>query len=133
MYIITVCIIPTGLPLQYDVEGPPTTAGNVFVLGARAVTSGYDTNFAGQLAGLVLIPSVAPSMFSFCVLDCLETLTADTAGTAVSSLPFDESSRQLVLNGPAQPSEFEQVLRGLVYLNRAPNLNLNSITLQVSW
>lgn len=121
----------SGLPLDYNIEGPTSTTDIVFVLGARPTTSGYDLNFVGQLSGVVLFPSLAPSQFSVCVLDCLETLTADTTGTAVTALSFDEAGRQLILNGPAQPSEFTQVLRALVYLNRAPDINLDSITLEV--
>lgn len=121
-----------GLPLDFDIEGPSSQTGTLFVLGARPVTSGYDLNFAGQLSAAVLFPSRAPPMFSICVLDCLESLTADTQGTAVTSLPFDVAERELVLNGPAMPSEFEQVLRNVYYLNRAPDINLELITLQVS-
>lgn len=127
-----ICFVhPTGLPLDYHIEGPLSTADIVFVLGARPTTSGYDFNIIGRLSGVVLIPSLAPPQFSLCVLDCLETLITDTIGTAVTALPFDEANRQLILNGPAQPSEFTQVLRALVYLNRAPDINLNNVTLQV--
>ncbi len=120
------------MPLEFDIEGPLSTANNEFVLGARPITSGYDLNIIGRLSGVVLLPSLPPPQFSVCVLDCLETLVADTTGTALAALPFDEANRQLILNGPAQPSEFTQVLRGLVYLNRAPDINLDTVTLQVS-
>ena len=88
-------------------------------------------NFSGQLAGVVLIPSVAPPMFSFCVLKCLETLTANTAGKDISSA-FNESSRQFVCDGPAHPFEIEQMLREVIYLNKALDINLNNTVIQVS-
>ncbi len=120
------------MPLDFDIEGPLSTTDNVFVLGARPITSGYDMNLIGQISGMVLTSSLAPPNFSTCVLDCLENLVADTSGTSVTALPFDEASRQLVLNGPAHPSDFTRVLRELFYLNLAPDINLDSITLEVS-
>lgn len=123
----------SGLPLNYDIEGPASQNGNIFVLGARPITSGYDLNFNGQLAAVTLFPSRAPPQFSLCVLDCLESLIVDTQGTAIDSLPFNAVDRVLVLNGPAPPSDFEQVLRNLAYLNRAPDINLNTITMEVSF
>ncbi len=120
------------MPLDFDIEGPLSTTDNVFVLGARPITSGYDMLLVGQLSGMVLIPSLAPPNFSMCMLSCLESLVAETSGTSVTALPFDEAGRQLVLNGPTHPSDFTQVLRELLYLNLAPDINLNSITLEVS-
>lgn len=125
-------ILPTGFPLQFDIEGPLTAANSSVVLGARPTTSGYDLRLTAQLSSVVLLPSVAPPMFSSCVLSCLETLTANTTDTTISTLTFDQVARQLILNGPAHPNEFQQVLRGLVYLNTAPDINLDSITLEVS-
>ena len=122
----------TGLPLDFDIEGPSSPTGNLFVLGARPASAGYDLNFVGQLSAVVLFPSRAPPMFSICVLDCLESLSADTQGTAITSLAFNVVDRQLVLNGPAPPTEFEQVLRNLDYRNRAPDINLDQITLEVT-
>ena len=117
---------------MYAIEGGTNSSEEVIVLGARPVTDGYDMNFAGSISGAVFSPSRAPSMFSRCILECLESVTVDTAGTTVSAELFDVSSRQLVLRGPASPSEIQQVLRTLVYTNRAPDLNTASMQLQVS-
>ena len=92
----------------------------------------FDMNLAGRIAALVLAPNRAPNMFSSCILQCLESVTVDTTGTTVTAQPFDVSSRQLLLLGPASPSEIQQVLRTLVYTNRAPTLNTASFQLQVS-
>ena len=121
----------TGLPLQYDIEGPSVGSEVVFVLGARPVTGGYDLGFAGQIAAAVFAPNRAPVMFSGCVLSCLESLTLDVAGTPLTITPFNVSSRELQLLGPASPAQVQQVLRSAVYLNRAPNLNVDLIQLQV--
>ena len=68
-------------------------------------------------------------MFSGCVLSCLESLEATTAGTSVTAVEFDVSSRQLVLNGPASSAEIQTVLQSLVYTNRAPDINVECILL----
>ena len=102
-----------------------------FVLGARPVTGGYDNNIGAQLSAALLFASRAPSMFSGCVLACLESLEVTTTGTSVMALDFDESSRQLILNGPASPDEIQTVLRSLVYSNRAPDINVASIRVEV--
>jgi len=93
------------------------------VLGARPVQDSFDMNLAGRIAGAILAPSTAPAMFSRCILQCLESVTVDTTGTSVTAQPFDVTSRQLLLLGPASPSEIQQVLRTLVYTNTAPALN----------
>lgn len=103
----------------------------VFVLGARPVTGGYDNNIGARLSAALFFASRAPSMFSGCVLACLESVDIVTAGTPVMALDFDESNRQLVLNGPALPDEFQAVLRSLVYTNRAPDINVASIRVEV--
>lgn len=79
----------------------------------------------------MLAPRQAPSTLTTCVLECLELLTVDTSGTTVSAQPFNVSSRELVLLGPASRQEVEQVLRTLVYSNRAVNLNVDSMQLEV--
>ncbi len=103
----------------------------VIVLGARPVLGSYDMHFAGRVAGAVFAPSRAPSMFSRCILQCLESVSVNTIGTSITALPYDVSSRLLVLQGPATPAEIQQVLRTLVYTNAAPDLNTAAIRLQV--
>ena len=103
----------------------------VFVLGARPVTGDYDNNIGARLSAALFFASRAPSMFSGCVLACLESVEVTMTGTPVMALDFDESNRQLVLNGPASPDELQSVLRSLVYTNRAPDINTASIQVEV--
>ena len=125
--------IHTGLPLTFDIEGPShNTSETVFVLGARPIANNqYDLNFGGRMASAVFLPSVAPPLFSTCVLDCAESLTVDTTSTAVTSTAFDVTTRTLVLFGPASPPDVQTVLRRAVYLNRAPSINVDAIRLEV--
>ena len=117
----------SDLPLTVDIEGPPVNSSSRFVLGARVISNNqYDLFFEGQLAGVVLLPSVAPSGFSQCVLSCLEDLTADTSGTGIYSTGFDKSQRHIELVGLAPPSEYQAVIAAMVYSNRAPNPNINN-------
>ena len=102
-----------------------------FVLGARPVTGGYDENIGARMSSAVFFASRAPSMFSGCVLACLESLAATTTDTSVTAVNFDESNRQLILNGPALPDEIQTVLRSLIYTNRAPDINVASIRVEV--
>lgn len=120
-----------GLPLPYAIEGPSNDSDVIFVIGARPITNGFDFNFGGVLGDLIASPSTAPPFFSLCVLDCLESLTVDVSGTQLTVTPFNVSTRQLRLVGPASPAQVQQVLRGAVYLNRAPNINVESIQLEV--
>ena len=117
--------------MPYDIEGPSSASEAVFVLGARPVTNGYDMGFAGHLSATVFAPNRAPAMFSTCMLACLESLMLDVSGTPLAVTAFNVSSRQLQLVGPASPAQVQQVLRSANYLNRAPNLNVDSIQLQV--
>lgn len=117
--------------MPFPIEGPSNDTDVTFVLGARPITSGYDLNFAGTIAAAIFSPSQAPAMFSSCVLDCLESLTVDAMDTAITVTPFSVTSRQLQLLGPASPAQVQQVLRNAVYLNRAPNINVESIQLEV--
>lgn len=118
--------------MTYDIEGPSSNSDTVFVLGARPITTGYDMRFTGQVSAVVFAPNRAPPMFSACVLDCLESLVVNVSGTPLTAQPFNVSSRQLQLLGPASPAQVQQVLRDATYLNRAPNLNINSIQLEVT-
>ena len=120
----------SDLPLTVDIEGPPVNSSSLFVLGARVISNNqYDLFFEGQLAGVVLLQSVAPSGFSQCVLSCLEDLTADTTGTGIYSTGFDKSQRHIELVGLAPPSEYQEVISAMVYSNRAPNPNINNFLL----
>ena len=118
--------------MTVDIEGPASISDTTFVLGARPVTGGYDQNFAGSLSAVVYAPNQAPAMFSTCVLSCLESLTVDTANTPLTAAPFNVSSRQLQLLGPASPEQVQQVLRSTAYLNRAPSVNIDAIQLEAS-
>lgn len=101
------------------------------MLGARPVTGGYDNNIGSRLSSAVFFASQAPSMFSGCILTCLESLEPTAAGTSVTTVNFDEFNRRLTLNGPVTPDEIQTVLRSLVYTNRAPNINAASIRIEV--
>lgn len=102
----------------------------VFVLGARAISGDkFDLHFDGVIAGAVLLSSAVPEDFSACVLSCLESLQANTSGTAISSLGFNTTSRTLRLVGRAPPMDYQLVLRRLVYTNRASSLNIDSTTI----
>lgn len=120
-----------GLPLISDIEGPISASNAVFVLGARPITGGYDNNIGAQLSSALILASRAPPMFSGCVLSCLESLEVTTTGTSVTALEFNESNRRLTLNGPATSDEIQTVLRSLVYTNRAPDINVASIRVEV--
>ena len=102
-----------------------------FILGARPITSGYDLSFAGRIAAAVFFSRQAHPNFSTCMLDCLESLTVDVTGTSLLATPFSVSSRQLQLLGPASTDEIQLVLRSAVYLNRAPDINVDVIQLEV--
>ena len=118
--------------MNYDIEGPLDASAAVFVLGARPVTGGYDSNLGARLSAALFFASRAPPMFSGCVLSCLESVEVTTTGTPVMALDFDESNRQLILNGPASPEDIQTVLRSLVYTNRAPSINVDYIQVTVS-
>ena len=103
------------------------------VLGARPVTGGYDNNIGARLSTALIFASRVPSMFSDCILACLESMEVVTAGTAVMALGFDVyvSNRRLVLNGPTSPQEVQTIFRSLLYTNKAPNINVISFRLEV--
>ena len=114
-------------------EGSSANSTHVFVLGARAIANDlYDLNFNGNIAGAVLLSTGAPSGFSTCVLSCLESLVANTSGTAITSTGFNVTSRTLRLVGIAPPSDYQTVLRSLTYINQAMATNVNSITVSIN-
>ena len=117
--------------MSLNLEGPSPGSDVVFVLGARPVTNGFDLNFAGSISVAMFAPNEAPPMFSTCILECLESTTVNTSGTPLTTTPFNVSSRQLQIVGPATPEQVEQVLQSMVYLNRAPTVNVESIQLEV--
>ena len=135
-YLSTIMFTTADLPLDYDVEGPsPNATDVVFILGARPISEGrFDLNYGGSIAAAVILASKAPPMFSGCVFDCLESLSANTsvATGTILELEFNRSARVIELIGPASPADFEAVLRTLVYLNRAPVINVQAIRLEVS-
>lgn len=133
LYLLLLMVFPfhAGLPLSEDIEGPPDTTNVDFVIGARPINTGSDSNYAGLLTGLVIIPQTAPPEFSQCVLQCLESMTADTTGTEITASTFDRSQRQLVLMGPASPETFETVLRSITYTSLALDINLASIEVDI--
>lgn len=120
----------SGLPLSDDIEGPSTTDVD-FIVGARPITHGTDSNFVGQLAGLVIVPHEAPTGLSGCIFQCLETMTVDTTGTSILADSFDQQERQLLLYGPARPEVFQSVLQTVRYTTLAPDINAASIEVDV--
>ena len=120
------------LPLATDVEGPSEDEEYVFVLGARYTSiGGYDKQFSGMISGVILLSKSAPAGFAECVVDCLESMSVNTTGTAVISLGFDVSTRTLTLIGLAPDSDYEKVLQSLVYLNRATDPNIQGLRLVI--
>ena len=119
---------------MFDIEGPLPGAQFVgFILGARPIEpTDFDLSFAGSISSAIFSPSRAPSMFSTCVLACLESFSFNPPlSGSVDSLPFDVTARQLVLLGPAAPQEITDALRSIVYLNRSPALNVVRFQLEV--
>ena len=102
-----------------------------FIVGARPIETRVDSNFIGLLTGLVVMPQIAPSGFSACVVQCLESMTADTTGTGIVASPFDHEQRQLILYGPASPETFQAVLRTITYTNLAVDINVERIDVDV--
>lgn len=106
----------------------------MFILGARRIANGFDLNFRGRVSAAIFSSFRAPPMFSVCVLDCLESLTADTSVAVedIVIIDFNVTTRMLALIGPAPPSDFEAVLQTLEYLNRAPSINVQAIEIEVN-
>ena len=77
------------------------------------------------------MPHEPPAAFSRCVLQCLETIAADTAGTNVIADTFNQQERQLTLYGPESPDVFQSVLRTVIYTNLAPDINVAWIRVEV--
>lgn len=125
-----ILVLFSGLPLSDDIEGPSTTDVD-FIVGARPITHGTDSNFVGQLAGLVIVPHEAPTGLSGCIFQCLETMTVDTTGTSILADSFDQQERQLLLYGPARPEVFQSVLQTVRYTTLAPDINAASIEVDV--
>lgn len=120
----------SGLPLTTDIEGPTENSSYTFVLGARVIANNeFDLFFEGNLAGVILLPSLAPTSFSQCVLSCLEDMTVDTTGTNIYSSGFDKTQRKLVLMGVASPTDYQLVLSSMVYQNIAPSPNIQAFNL----
>ena len=102
------------------------------MLGARAIANVlYDLNFYGNIAGAVLLSTGPPAGFSTCVLSCLESLVANTSGTAITSTGFNVTSRTLRLVGMAPLADYQTVLRSLTYINQAMDTNVNSVTVSI--
>lgn len=85
-------------------------------------------HYKGYIAGAVLLSTPLPNDFSSCVLECLESMQVDTAGTDIVSLGFNVTTRTLHLAGIAPPSDYQLVLRRVMYSNRAIQPNIDSIT-----
>ena len=105
---------------------------HIFIIGARpGAQNGYDLNIAGQIAGMVLLASTPPSDFAPCVLSCLESMSVNVTGTPIYDMGFNVSTRTLRLIGSAPDSVYEQVLKSIVYLNRARKPNIHNMSLYI--
>ena len=125
-------IIFIGLPLKTDIEGPGVNDTYMFIIGARpGAQSGYDLNIAGQIAGMVLLASIPPPDFAPCVLSCLESMSVNVTGTPIYDMGFNVSTRTLTLIGSAPDSVYEQVLKSIIYLNRARKPNIHNMSLYI--
>jgi len=104
------------------------------VLGGRAINNmQVDRQIGAEMAAMVLQFSLPPAMFSVCVTDCLEDLTADTSTVPeIFSTGYDKALRRLELLGQASPSDYQSVLQTLVYTNSVPRLYPEHLVLSVS-
>ena len=119
-----------------EVEGPPPGSSYTLTLGARYTSTGsYDKGFSGNIAAVVLQFSAPPAGFASCVVECLESMSANTTGTDIVSLGFDESTRTLSLVGNAPDYEYQKVLQTVMYINRASEAavaNVKSVVVAIS-
>lgn len=134
MYVLSefsLSILPfsAALPLDVNVEGPGPNDTYVIVLGARPIAQGmYDRYLNGFVAGVSIFDEKPAAGFALCTVGCLESVTIDTAGTAVTSPGYDAIDRRLVLNGPAPDSDYQKVIQSLVYFSNANSLNVTEAT-----
>lgn len=91
-----------------------------------------DRQIGAEMTAMVLQFSLPPNMFSVCMNDCIEDLTADTRAIDISSPGYNKAVRTLVLEGEAPPEHYQSVLQTLVYTNTVPTLCPEDFVLTVS-
>lgn len=113
------------LPLV-DLNGPEEGTGFApfFFEGGPAVPiADMDATIAdadhATLASLVVTLTNRPN-------GAAESLAAATTGTNITAAPYDPATGRLVLTGPDEVADFQQVLRTVVYANSAANPSLTA-------
>ena len=106
----------------------------LIVLGGRAINDmQVDRQIGAEMAAMVLQFSLPPRMFSVCVTDCIEDLTANTSAVPeIFSTGYDKSLRRLELLGQASPEDYQSVLQTLMYINSVQRLYPEYLVLTVS-
>ena len=106
----------------------------LIVLGGRAINHmQVDKQIGAEMAAMVLQFSLPPRMFSVCVTDCIEDLTANTnAVPEIFSTGYDKALRRLELLGQASPQDYQSVLQTLMYINSVQRLYPDYLVLTVS-
>ena len=106
----------------------------LIVLGGRAINHmQVDRQIGAEMAAMVLQFSLPPRMFSVCVTDCIEDLTANTSAVpAIFSTGYNKALRRLELLGQASPEDYQSVLQTLVYMNSVQRLYPDYLVLTVS-
>lgn len=104
------------------------------VLGGRAINCNQvDRQIGAEMTAMVLQFSLPPRMFSVCMADCIEDLTADTSGIPeIFSSGYNKALRRLELLGQASPQDYQSVLQTLIYTNSVPRLYPDYFVLTVS-
>ena len=120
-------------PLIADIEGPAPGTQTVATVGARSIAHNmYDRNIGGTLSSFAISTSNSPPYFSYCVPQCLDQASANTGSSAILTKAYNVTARQLVLQFPATPISYQNVLRTVSYIDNATIPNIHSVTLQVS-
>lgn len=118
---VTINILTVNdLPLV-DLNGPEEGTGFApyFFEGGPAVpVADIDATIAdvdhATLASLIVTLTNRPN-------GAAESLAAVTTGTNVTAAPYDPATGRLVLTGPDEAADFQQVLRSVAYANSAAN------------
>lgn len=131
-YIICLFLNP-DFPLIADIEGPARGTQTVATVGARSIAHNmHDRNIGGTLSSIAISTSNPSPYFSYCVPQCLDQASANTDGSAILTKAYDVTARQLVLNFPATPISYQNVLSTVSYIDNATIPNIRSVTLLVS-
>ena len=106
----------------------------IIVLGGRAINHmQVDRQIGAEMVAMILQFSLPPTMFSVCMTDCVEDLTADASTIPeIFSTGYNRALRRLELLGQSSPEDYQSVLQTLVYMNNVPRLCPDDIVISVS-